>query len=1005
MIKRINKIITLVTITTIVTTLSSSPIAFASDALQEKDGNFNASVAYSNKYLYDGYRGTDGEEQTIYYNNGKYNELENSDAYDDSIKYDNRYIELDNNGKEDLFNLQTGKFEGEDIEDQKFDIRRDLVKKLKETNRYGSNITDYLQLGDRISSNKGSFGDVWYKYTADYNYGQAIKYVTIINLAANSNDEWDNITLKKGDGITSDFGDSYQFWFSVTSNDPTNKETDGIEKTYNGDITAASKYIAKRLKDYCGYDAEVTTENGSPVIQIISDEKLEGTVITGHNSDISIESKMALAKNIQYVSDDTKNSNGAVRDMIADNYISKTVESVYGTTTTDSAVKYTTTIDINAESDHEWRNITLKKGDDVTSSFGDTYQFWFSITADESGNLESDGEAKTYNGDVEATAEYIAGRIRDYCGYGAQVIEQDGKPVIQIKSDTKIDGNIIISYDDNILVKTEENSSSTDEDDRGNSGNSSGEDAPSGSETDNEDGDNNSGTNSGENTTGSDTNTGEETSSGTHAIINYDKEPIYYGFVNNSGKYMDVSKFANIKLIYTVNGETKTEKIEKFGEKYGNENIVANLTDVGSDLLTQDSTYIYVSANVEFTSDSDISIAYPDGTNSKKYILKISKAVGDKVDGADTPKEVTAYEMNGESDFLSWIQPKLSNDWYNLDVCAKNGNIYVIRFNKDGGNNKIQVNQVGFETVRDDDLKVSRNKIYKVNDPSIETRIKGQKLTVTDAGEIRNLIRPYYSIDAKGNLWVLGLKKIYEFNGNGFDEKYTIPAKISNLDVYDGNNLIAWGDNGTEYGYVTNINEFSSTSDEKDLGTENNGNEGNGGEGSTSDKDNTSSDESVIKSGWIKTKSGWQFFDESGKQVKDSWIKVNEKWYVIDENGIMRTGWINISGKWYYLNSDGSMATGWMQEGSSWYYLQSDGEMSTGWVNDDGNWYYLKESGEMSIGWISNNGNWYHLGTDGSMSTGWLKYGKHWYYLDENGKMLSDATMNGYKLGTDGVLI
>jgi len=39
------------------------------------------------------------------------------------------------------------------------------------------------------------------------------------------------------------------------------------------------------------------------------------------------------------------------------------------------------------------------------------------------------------------------------------------------------------------------------------------------------------------------------------------------------------------------------------------------------------------------------------------------------------------------------------------------------------------------------------------------------------------------------------------------------------------------------------------------------------------------------------------------------------------------------------------------------------------------------------------------------MSTGWLKYGKHWYYLDENGKMLSDATMNGYKLGTDGVLI
>ena len=1005
MIKRINKIITLITFTTVVTTLSSSPIAFASDALQEKEGEFNTALAYSSKYLYDGYRGTDGEEQTVYYNNGKYNGLDNADA-DNPIKYDNRYVELDNDGKEDLFNLQTGKFEGEDIEDQKLDIRRDLVKKLKETNRYGSNVTDYLQLGQRISNNKGSFGDVWYQYTTDYNYGQAVKYVTIINLAANSNDAWDNINLKKGDGITSSFGDSYQFWFSVTTNDPTNKETDGEAKTYNGDVTSASEYIAKRLKNYCGYNAEVTTENGVPVIQVISDEKLEGTVITGHNNDISIESKMALAKNIEYVSDDTEASNSTTSSIIADNYISTTIGSVFGTVTTGPAVKYTTTIDINAESDHAWRNITLKKGDDVTSRFGDTYQFWFSITANESGNLESDGEAKTYNGDVEAAAEYIAGRIRDYCGYDAQVIEQDGKPVIQIISDTKIDGNVIISYDDNISLKTKENDSSTDEGDGNDSGNNSGEDTSSGSETNTEGGTSDSGSNSGENTTGSDTNTGEDTSSGTHAIINYDKEPIYYGFVNNSGKYMDVSKLANIKLIYTVNGETKTENIKEFGEKYGAENIVANLTDIGSDLLTQDSTYIYASANVEFTSDSDISVVYPDGTNSKKYILKISKSVGDKVNGAYMPKEVTAYEMNGESDFLSWIQPKLTDDWYSLDVYAKDGNIYAVRFNKDGKNNKIQVNQVGFETVRDDDFKVSRNKIYKVNDPSIETKAKGQSIATTDAGEIRNLINPYYSIDSDGNLWILGLKKIYEFNGNGFDEKYTVPAKISNLDVYNKDNLVAWGDNGSEYSYVTNINEYTNAG-----ATTNGGGSGGSGGSDTDDSNskgtsnNASESQEKSNNGWIQTKAGWQFFDESGKQVKNSWIKVNEKWYLINEDGIMQTGWANISGNWYYQGSDGAMVTGWMQEGNGWYYLQSDGTMATGWVNNDGNWYYLKESGEMSIGWISNNGNWYHLGTDGTMSTGWLKYGKHWYYLDESGKMLSDTTINGYKLGNDGALI
>jgi glucan-binding YG repeat protein len=39
------------------------------------------------------------------------------------------------------------------------------------------------------------------------------------------------------------------------------------------------------------------------------------------------------------------------------------------------------------------------------------------------------------------------------------------------------------------------------------------------------------------------------------------------------------------------------------------------------------------------------------------------------------------------------------------------------------------------------------------------------------------------------------------------------------------------------------------------------------------------------------------------------------------------------------------------------------------------------------------------------MSIGWLKYGKHWYYLDESGKMLSDTTVNGCNVGSDGALI
>lgn len=1000
MIKRTNKMIALIMSATTVTTLGSSINAFAADALQSKEGDFSTAFAYSNKYLYDGYRGTDGDEQTVYYNNGKYNELEDADSYDNSIKYDNKYIELDNDGDEDLFNLQTGKFEGENIKDQELDIKRNLIKELKDTKRYGNDIGDYLQLGKRISTNKGSFGDVWYQYSADYNYGQATKYITIIDVAANANDDWDNIALKEGGGIESDFGNSYQFWFSVTANESTNKETDGQTKTFNGDVTAASEYIAGRLRDYCGYDAEVITEKGKPVIQIISDEKLDGNVITGHNNDISVVTRKTLAKNIQYVDDGgTSDDTGSIVE--ANNYISLITQDVNASVTTDAAVQYVTTIDINAITEHQWRNITLEKGDGIESDFGDSYQFWFSITADEPNNKESDGKAKTYNGDVAAASEYIAERIRDYCGYDATVAEKNGKPVIEITSDVQLDGDVILSYDDNISVITEEVSSTDDTIENPDEGSV---ENPTDDTTENPD------EGSIENPTdGTIENPDEDPVEPTtvrHAIVNYDQLPIYYGFVNNNGQYIDISKFANIKLGYTINDETKTANIEEFGEAYGDENVVANLTDIGSDVLTQDSNYIYVSANVDFTSDSDINVAYSDGGNSKKYILRISKALGKKVDGAYTPKEVTAYEMNAESDFRSWTQPKLTDDWYNLETYAKNGNLYVVRFNKDGTNNKIQLNQVMFETKRDDTYGFSRNKITKINDPSIETRMKGTKVTTTDADEIRNLIKPYYSIDSEGNLWALGLKRIYEFSGNGFDEKYTVPAMINNLDVYNKDNLVAWGDNGADYSYVTNINEYTKDNADETSDEDISGGSGNAGNAVNAGiKNDVSNDEVKAKNGWIQTKSGWQFFDESGVQVKNSWIKVNEKWYLINENGIMQTGWANVNGKWYYQYNDGSMATGWVKSGDNWYYLQSDGSMAIGWANTDGNWYYLKQSGEISMGWINDSGNWYHLGTDGSMSIGWLKYSNKWYYLDESGKMLSNTTIDGYKLGNDGALI
>ncbi|CAG9710264.1 hypothetical protein [Clostridium neonatale] len=972
MIKRTNKILALIISATTATTLCPSVKVFAAETLKSKEGSFSNAVAYSNKYLYDGNRESE-EEKTVLYSNGKYKELEDTDAYDIE-KYDNKYIELDDDNGKNLFNLQTGKFEDESIEDQEFDIKRKLIKELKDTDRYGEDVGKYLNLDKRISTNKESFGDVWYQYSVDYNGvdDENTRYITTIDINANSKDEWDNITLKKGSNVESTlFGDQYQFWFSVTANEADNKELDGQGKTFNGDVEAASEYIAGRLREYCGCDdVKVITVDGKVVIQIISTTQLDEDVIVSHNNDISITTKKTTVDNIP--------ENPEVPDIPSEPDVP--VDPEVPDTPNESITRYITTIDINANSKDEWDNITLKKGSNVEATlFGDQYQFWFSVTANEADNKELDGQGKTFNGDVEAASEYIAGRLREYCGCDdVKVITVDGKVVIQIISTTQLDEDVIVSHNNDISITTKkttvdnipENPEVLD------TQNSSVFTSPEAVEINND--------------------FVDARLYGNSSRLSIESDlPVYYGIVNNLGKYMDISSYANIKFIYKVDGKTKTANIEKFGEKYGEENITATLKSL--DILAQDSTYVYARVNVEFSADRDIDVVYADGENSKEYILKISKSLGKKVDEAYVPKQVDAYEMNGESDFKSWIQPKINDDWYNLDIFAKNENLYIIRFNKDGENkkNEIQCIQVNFQTNRDNVLGVSRNKISKVCDPSVSTRLKNRKIETTDADEIRNLMKPYYSIDSEGELWVLGLKRIYKLNGSGFNEEFVVPLEINNLDVYNKSNLVAWGDDGNdEYVYVTNINEY-----EKDSNVDNDGTE-------SEEKNFDESDYEVnIAKGWLETKQGWKYFDENGNQIKNSWIKVNEKWYLINENGIMETGWKNLSNKWYYLQPDGSMVVGWKNLNGKWYYLQSDGSMAIKWKNINGSWYYFNELGEMAIGWVNDSKNWYHLGTDGEMSIGWLKYNKKWYYLDGSGRMLTNTIINGYKIGSDGTLV
>lgn len=95
---------------------------------------------------------------------------------------------------------------------------------------------------------------------------------------------------------------------------------------------------------------------------------------------------------------------------------------------------------------------------------------------------------------------------------------------------------------------------------------------------------------------------------------------------------------------------------------------------------------------------------------------------------------------------------------------------------------------------------------------------------------------------------------------------------------------------------------------------------------------------------------------------------------------------------------------GWINTNRGWNYYEN-GSMKTGWLNDSDSFYYLKDDGSMATGWINVNNNWYYMSDSGLMKTGWLKSNGVWYYLNENGAMVSNTTIDGYYLGSDGAWI
>jgi glucan-binding YG repeat protein len=158
----------------------------------------------------------------------------------------------------------------------------------------------------------------------------------------------------------------------------------------------------------------------------------------------------------------------------------------------------------------------------------------------------------------------------------------------------------------------------------------------------------------------------------------------------------------------------------------------------------------------------------------------------------------------------------------------------------------------------------------------------------------------------------------------------------------------------------------------------------------------------AANNGWTQLNNKWYYFEKNGK-IKTGWYKENNTSYFLQGDGSMVTGLKRIDNKIYMFNDNGSMLTGWAQINNYWYYFNSDGSMATGWITDGGSYYYLYDNGAMAKGWINLNGTWYYLKDSGAMATGWVTANGDSYYLDTtSGKLLTNTTIDGYKIGSDG---
>ena len=395
-------------------------------------------------------------------------------------------------------------------------------------------------------------------------------------------------------------------------------------------------------------------------------------------------------------------------------------------------------------------------------------------------------------------------------------------------------------------------------------------------------------------------------------------------YTDATGNYIDADyNLGSVKVTTTATGASGTvEKTVTVSNTDDSYNDAASGTSVTASVsnqtvIGQDDNYIYRTAKVTIKAGTGVAVS--------------------KIDGISIAAGTTAFDTTvaGQVSFnaIQKISKAQASDDVDGAKYAKTVNTYVV--SDDAGVSETLLASAKFNIV--DGKVIAYTDGTSVDAQTIELK-SSQGYYYTDITEADAEDAIATDVDANGNLWRLDGGYIYKFdNTDSWNKVYKVDGAMNKLSVYDQNNMVVWNEADEVYSVI-------------------------GGKTTETPVDTTT----PVQKGWVKTATGWTFYDAAGTQTKGKWVNDGGVWYMIKADGIMATGWYNDNGTWYFLAGSGAMKTGWVQDGSTWYYLQSSGAMKTGWLNDNGTWYYLNGSGAMLANTIVDG---YKLGASGA----WVK--------------------------------